>query len=256
MMMSCLNGSFVLPEEQAIRSSVIEVMGEKLERTTFEANCFAFRYQDYRPKVVTSSMLQQAQVANERFLLYWPDHAPYSSPDPLVDKHFRSKSITVWLTAYHKNSGNSSIAVFGNSFAHRSFRAIVDAFGQRIKEIRLIANPGCPPFIGSIFTEIPEVECDSVLNASVELIEEMKPDIIFIIFRLFNGAIVTQLTVIKILIFLSRPSHPINSPIVDLSKDDQLNNIQHTIDRISAVTKRIILEYPLPVNIHRWLFFF
>uniref|UniRef100_A0A915BW87 Acyl_transf_3 domain-containing protein n=1 Tax=Parascaris univalens TaxID=6257 RepID=A0A915BW87_PARUN len=230
MMMNCPNGSFVLSEEQVIRSSVIEVMGEKLERTTFEANCFAFRYQDYRPKVVTSSMLQQAQVANERFLLYWPDHAPYSSPDPLVDKHFRSKSITVWLTAYHKNSGNSSIAVFGNSFAHRSFRAIVDAFGQRIKEIRLIANPGCPPFIGSIFTEIPEVECDSVLNASVELIEEMKPDIIFIIFR---------------------PSHPINSPIVDLSKDDQLNNIQHTIDRISAVTKRIILEYPLPVNIHR-----
>uniref|UniRef100_A0A915C6T8 SGNH domain-containing protein n=1 Tax=Parascaris univalens TaxID=6257 RepID=A0A915C6T8_PARUN len=129
-----------------------------------------------------------------------------------------------------QNSGNSSIAVFGNSFAHRSFRAIVDAFGQRIKEIRLIANPGCPPFIGSIFTEIPEVECDSVLNAGVEHIEEMKPDIIFIVFR---------------------PSHPINSRIVDLSEVDQLSNIQHTIDRISAVTKRVILEHPSPGNIHR-----
>uniref|UniRef100_A0A0M3II69 SGNH domain-containing protein n=1 Tax=Ascaris lumbricoides TaxID=6252 RepID=A0A0M3II69_ASCLU len=229
-LMNYPNDSFVLSEQQANPSNVIEVMSKSLGRTSFERNCFAFRYQDYRPKMVTSSMLQKAQVANERFLLYWPNHERYSSPDPLVDKHFKSKGITIWLTAYHKNSGNLSVAVFGNSFAHRSFRAIVEAFGQRVKEIRLIANPGCPPFIGSVFTENPGDDCGPFLNASVELIEEMKPDITFIIFR---------------------PSPPINSPIVDLSKDDQYSNIQHTIDRISAVTKRIILEYPLPVSIRR-----
>uniref|UniRef100_A0A915BUM1 SGNH domain-containing protein n=1 Tax=Parascaris univalens TaxID=6257 RepID=A0A915BUM1_PARUN len=41
---------------------------------------------------------------------------------------------------------------------------------------------------------------------------------------------------------------PLESPVIDLSKDDQFNNIQSTIDRISAVTKRIIIEYPLPIN--------
>uniref|UniRef100_A0A915A456 SGNH domain-containing protein n=1 Tax=Parascaris univalens TaxID=6257 RepID=A0A915A456_PARUN len=71
------------------------------------------------------------------------------------------------------------------------------------------------------------MECEPFLNASVELIEEMKPDITFIIFR---------------------PFFPLSSPVIDLSKDDQFNNIQSTIDRISAVTKRIIIEYPLPIN--------
>uniref|UniRef100_A0A915AQI8 Acyltransferase 3 domain-containing protein n=1 Tax=Parascaris univalens TaxID=6257 RepID=A0A915AQI8_PARUN len=88
-----------------------------VEKTLFESNCFAFRYQDYRPKVVTSSMLQNARVANEQFLKYFPNHAQNSPPDPLMDKHFKAKNINVYLSAYYKNSGDVSIAVFGNSYA-------------------------------------------------------------------------------------------------------------------------------------------
>ncbi|VDM47194.1 unnamed protein product [Toxocara canis] len=124
--------------------------------------------------------------------------------------------------------GKTKVAIFGNSFAHRALFAVVKAFGRRAKQIRLIANIGCPPFIGSTYPE--DIDCAPFLNASVELLEDMKPDITFIIFRPFT---------------------PIDSPIIDLSKDDQLNNIQRTIDRISLITKRIVLEYPLPVNKQR-----
>uniref|UniRef100_A0A0M3I3E0 SGNH domain-containing protein n=1 Tax=Ascaris lumbricoides TaxID=6252 RepID=A0A0M3I3E0_ASCLU len=130
-----------------------------------------------------------------------------------------------------ENIGKTSVAIFGNSFAHRALYAVVEAFGQRAKEIRLLANIGCPPFIGSTYTFNAIMECGPFLNASVELIEEMKPDITFIIFRSF---------------------FPLDSPIIDLSKDDQFNNIQYTIDRISAVTKRIVIEYPLPINKEKW----
>uniref|UniRef100_A0A915BV72 SGNH domain-containing protein n=1 Tax=Parascaris univalens TaxID=6257 RepID=A0A915BV72_PARUN len=198
-----------------------------VEKTLFESNCFAFRHQDYRPKVVTSSMLQNARVANEYFVKYLPNHSENSPPDPLMDKHFKAKNINVYLSAYHKNSGDVSIAVFGNSYAHRAFGAIIAATGQRAKEMRLLSMPGCPPFIGSSYREVPGIDCSPFLNASVELIEEMRPDITFLIFR---------------------PLPPLILPIIDLSNDDHFNNIQYTIDRISAVTKRIIIEYPLPVD--------
>uniref|UniRef100_F1KYS5 O-acetyltransferase oatA n=1 Tax=Ascaris suum TaxID=6253 RepID=F1KYS5_ASCSU len=224
-------------KQQINQSSTTMLLPDESEngtvaKTSFENDCFAFRYQDYRPEEITSSMLRDAQIANERFMHYWPKDIPEDSlPDPLVDKYFRSKNINIPLTAYYKNSGKTSIAIFGNSFAHRSLYAVIRAFGQRAKEIRLLANVGCPPFIGSIYTDSVGVECGPFLNASVELIEEMKPDITFLIFRPFD---------------------PIDSPIINLTKDNQFNNIQYTIDRISAVTKRIVIEYPLPVNKKRF----
>uniref|UniRef100_A0A915BUL3 Acyl_transf_3 domain-containing protein n=1 Tax=Parascaris univalens TaxID=6257 RepID=A0A915BUL3_PARUN len=126
---------------------------ETVEQTLFERDCFAFHRQDYRPKTLTSALLHDALVANERFLHYWPDGVPDDSlPDPLVDKYFKSRSIDIPFTAYYENVGKTSVVIFGNSFAHRALYAVVGAFGQRAKEIRLLANSGCPPFLGSTFT--------------------------------------------------------------------------------------------------------
>ncbi|VDM43054.1 unnamed protein product [Toxocara canis] len=223
----------ITDESNATTPSSIVGNNVTTEKTFFERDCLHFRDQDYRPnKTISRSMLERAAVANERFMHYWPIGIPKDSlPDPLVDKFFTKRKISIAFTAYYKihvlfeGPGKTSILLFGNSYAHRALFAIVDAFGQRAKEIRLLSHLGCPPFIGS--THLDNDSCPSFSKASFEVIEEMKPDIIFFIFR---------------------PFPPIDSPVDELSKDIHFQNIQSTIDRVSAVSKRIVLEYPLPVN--------
>ncbi|KHN82376.1 O-acetyltransferase OatA [Toxocara canis] len=227
--------AIVLVEESvndfnATTLSPIDNGNETVRKTWFERDCFGFHNRDHRPENLSEFVIKDALVVNDRFMHYWPPDIPNDTlPDPLVKKHFMSKNIAITFTAFYEGPGKTKVAIFGNSFAHRALFAVVKAFGRRAKQIRLIANIGCPPFIGSTYPE--DIDCAPFLNASVELLEDMKPDITFIIFRPFT---------------------PIDSPIIDLSKDDQLNNIQRTIDRISLITKRIVLEYPLPVNKQRF----
>uniref|UniRef100_A0A0M3I3E1 Acyl_transf_3 domain-containing protein n=1 Tax=Ascaris lumbricoides TaxID=6252 RepID=A0A0M3I3E1_ASCLU len=119
------NAPLLIREQQTDRSSITTLlndgsMNETVEKTLFEKDCFAFHRQDYRPKTLTSSLLQNALVANERFMRYWPVGVPNDSlPDPLLDKYFNSKSIEIPFTAYYKSSMHISTIHCNNISKHR-----------------------------------------------------------------------------------------------------------------------------------------
>lgn len=76
------------------------------------------------------------------------------------------------------------MAVIGNSFAHSSFFAVVESFAEDIKEIRLLSNSVCHPFFNltESYSEEYRNVCLHYLDKTVAVVEEMKPDLIFLIF--------------------------------------------------------------------------
>lgn len=85
------------------------------------------------------------------------------------------------INDYIQNSGQLEVVVFGNSFARTSFPAIVDALLEEYRGIRLVATSNCQPFFGAANVKFDNI-CRKFVNASIALIEELQPDIVFIIF--------------------------------------------------------------------------
>lgn len=76
--------------------------------------------------------------------------------------------------------GNTTIAIYGDSFAHRSFYSIEKAFSRnRYNEIRLIASRECLPFIDSNFDK----NCLTFVNDAIKMLTSTRPDVIYLIFK-------------------------------------------------------------------------
>lgn len=91
------------------------------------------------------------------------------------------------LTAFFfQGIGQWSVAVVGNSYAFYAFSAVVEAAHKNAKEIRLLANHQCLPFFdaweGAPSLPLQE-QCSIYFDTTVALLNEMKPDIIILIFR-------------------------------------------------------------------------
>ncbi|VDN39373.1 unnamed protein product [Gongylonema pulchrum] len=124
--------------------------------------------------------------------------------DPLIKKHFRDNRTNVTYSAqstgfykdclirlptilyvftnlmceksYLHGSGKTTVALVGNSFANRAAPSLLAALGDSFKEMRYISQHGCNWYYGS---EFPGNICSKVLNATLALLEEARPDVIF-----------------------------------------------------------------------------
>lgn len=83
-----------------------------------------------------------------------------------------------------QGSGSLNMLVVGNSYGHRAFHAIVNFLQQDAKEIRLVTSGHCQPFLNLAKDEPPKHQkrCSSYVQNTVNLVKEVKPDVLFIIF--------------------------------------------------------------------------
>ncbi|VDK30191.1 unnamed protein product [Gongylonema pulchrum] len=109
--------------------------------------------------------------------------------------------------------GDTSVAVFGNSFAVRATSAIQNAFGETLREIRVFYGYG-EAYLQAAF-----------VNNVLESLREVQPDITFFI--------------IMPLALMRRKFH-------DLNTDEGFRRLQYIVSALSRITKRIILQYPFP----------
>uniref|UniRef100_A0A0N5ACD6 SGNH domain-containing protein n=1 Tax=Syphacia muris TaxID=451379 RepID=A0A0N5ACD6_9BILA len=139
-------------------------------------------------------------------------------------------------------NGSLSIVVFGNSYANAGFHAVVNAFIENIKEIRLVSNAACQPFVNSTEYAVGDYrrQCPPFIKHSIDYIEDLKPDLIFFLFR--------QVVFCIIHIFFIQPIYGVARPIDNIETDEQMINMQKTIDRLSLVTKVILIQMPLPAS--------
>lgn len=75
------------------------------------------------------------------------------------------------------------MVVFGNSLAMAALYYIVPAFGlHRIRHIKLLSTPGCTPIYNVKSLNNRYRNCPQFFKISMEIIQKMMPDIIFLNF--------------------------------------------------------------------------
>uniref|UniRef100_A0A0N5B1L8 SGNH domain-containing protein n=1 Tax=Syphacia muris TaxID=451379 RepID=A0A0N5B1L8_9BILA len=126
---------------------------KSVAKTRFEKACYQFADVPYLPVNVTDEMRRRAIKANRHLRTQQMPvlKDKYNLVDPFYEKHFRHTGTEMSFHDFYRANGSLNIVVFGNSYAHSGFHAVVNAFIENIKEIRLVSNAACQPFICRVF---------------------------------------------------------------------------------------------------------
>uniref|UniRef100_A0A0N5AC85 SGNH domain-containing protein n=1 Tax=Syphacia muris TaxID=451379 RepID=A0A0N5AC85_9BILA len=222
-------GDNVNVKELNFSLTVSDVVLLELTVKLLEKACYEFSSVPYLPANVTSSMREKAMQINKDMRA---EKLPvlknmYHLKDLMYEKHFTQSKLSINYHDYFEGNGTLTVVVMGNSYAHSGFPSVINAFGEYIKEIHLLSNSACQPFLNLAKYAPGSYRnfCPKFVKCSLALIDDLKPDIVFFIFKPAFGTL---------------------RKITNITTDQVTADMQETINRVSKSTKAVLIQMPLP----------